>query len=496
MSPINRNIFANFFGTALVAGLTIAITPAQVRLLGVEAYGIVGFITTLQLAFAALDLGLSSTLTRELAADHSEGKRESIALVRTGLSLYYAIAALVGLLLAALAGPIARNWFNTATLSPELLEHSLQIIALFLALRWPVALYTGIMGGLQRMDILNIVKAAAAIFRLAGGLIVLVIWRSLDSYLWWIAFSALVELFLFALACKGVYRLMPWTPGISIAVIQRVWRFSLSMNLLGITALIIVQMDRLIVSKQLSLVDLGYYNLAYTVATGLALIIGAISSAVMPSFAALQPDENPQVVIGQYIKADRLMLGLVGFASFVLMAYGDLILQLWIGNASEGAIVPLIFLAFGFWCNSIAAIAYNFAVAKGRPERFVKVNLAIIIPYAVLIHILVGQIGIEGAAISWVALNLIYIAVLVRPVHKKLVGISTKNWLMKAVVPVAAAGSLLFIGVRVAGQIGLQDPSQPTLIALMIASCILYGIFMLNFVGLKQLDFFKRRNLL
>jgi O-antigen/teichoic acid export membrane protein len=64
MSVIGRNIFANFFGIALVTALTVAITPAQIRILGVEAFGIVGFIATLQLAFTALDLGLSSTLTR------------------------------------------------------------------------------------------------------------------------------------------------------------------------------------------------------------------------------------------------------------------------------------------------------------------------------------------------------------------------------------------------------------------------------------------------
>ena len=495
MSVVGRNIFANLFGIALVTALTVAIIPAQIRILGIEAFGVVGFIATLQLAFTALDLGLSSTLTRELAADHSEGKKDSVLLVRTALSLYYGIAIVVGLLLAILAGPIAHNWFNASALSVELLEHSLQIIALFLAVRWPVALYTGILSGFQRMDTLNIVKSVAAIVRLAGGLIVLIAWRTLDSYLWWIALSAVIEVALFALACRGIYALMPWMPGISNKAVQRVWRFSLSMNLLGILALIIVQMDRLIVSKQLSLVELGQYNLAYTAATGLALVTGAISSAVLPAFAALREDSAPQMVVEQYIKADRMMLSVMGFAAFTLMAYGDVILNLWIGKESAGAVSPLIYLAFGFWCNAISAIAYNFAVAKGRPERFIRVNILVILPYAILIYVLVNRFGIDGAAMGWVVLNVVYIITLVRPVHRHMVGISTTTWLTKAVLPVLAAGGLLIIGVRIAAEGWIGDLSQATCLSLLCISCFLYGVFALKYTGLNPFSF-DRKNLL
>lgn len=495
MSVIGRNIFANFFGIALVTALTVAITPAQIRILGVEAFGIVGFIATLQLAFTALDLGLSSTLTRELAADHSEGKKDSVPLVRSALFIYFGIAIVVGALLALLSGLIARHWFNAGSLRVELIERSLQLVALFLALRWPVALYTGVLSGFQRLDTLNIVKSLAAIFRLAGGLIVLLVWRTLESYLWWIAFSALVEVALYAYACRHIYALMPWAPAISRQAIQRVWKFSLRMNLLGILALMIVQMDRLIVSKQLSLVELGNYNLAYTLATGLALITGAISSAVLPAFAALRHDSAPQTVADQYIKADRLMLSIVGFAAFTLMAYGDVILHIWVGPGSAGAVNALMYLALGFWCNSISAIAYNFAVAKGRPERFIQVNMLVIIPYALLIYFLVNALGIEGAALAWVALNLVYIFVLVRPVHKEMVGISTATWITKAVLPVAIAGGTLIMGVRFSAEMYTDQLPLSTSLILLFISCVSYGVFVLKYTGLNPLKF-DRKNIL
>ena len=41
MSTLKRNIFSNLAGGAWVAVLTLAITPIQINLLGVEAFGLI-----------------------------------------------------------------------------------------------------------------------------------------------------------------------------------------------------------------------------------------------------------------------------------------------------------------------------------------------------------------------------------------------------------------------------------------------------------------------
>ena len=153
MSLVKRNIIANLLGGALLAALTVVITPLQINILGIEAYGVVGFITTLQIAFTAFDLGLSSTITRELAADPSANKQESTGLLRTASTIYGLTAVVIGLLIASLAGQMAHRWFNTHSIDASLLEQSLQVIAVARALRGPVSLYVGVLIGLQRMDV-------------------------------------------------------------------------------------------------------------------------------------------------------------------------------------------------------------------------------------------------------------------------------------------------------------------------------------------------------
>ncbi|RYD24902.1 MAG: hypothetical protein EOP89_10350, partial [Lysobacteraceae bacterium] len=141
MSLVRRNIASNLAGTITVTVLTFVLTPIQIHILGMEAFGIVGFISTLQAAFTAFDLGLSSTLTRELAADGSPTKAASAGLINTAMTVYWSMAVLLGVGLVLSSPWIGRSWFNPETMRADEIVQSLKVIAIYLALRWPVALY-------------------------------------------------------------------------------------------------------------------------------------------------------------------------------------------------------------------------------------------------------------------------------------------------------------------------------------------------------------------
>lgn len=95
-----------------------------------------------------------------------------------------------------------------------------------LALRWPVSLYSGALAGVQRIDILKIVKASVITLRLVGGILVILVW-DLSLFLIWTALSALVEVLVFQVACRMVMPEMNWRPGFSSPAILAVWGFPL-----------------------------------------------------------------------------------------------------------------------------------------------------------------------------------------------------------------------------------------------------------------------------
>ncbi len=496
MYVVRRNIVANLAGGGLLAGLTVLVTPLQINILGIEAYAIVGFITTLQVAFTAFDLGLSNTLTREIAADHSEGKRASNELLRTAATIYWISAAVIGLTLANVAGLIAEHWFKASTLEVEVLDGSLVIVALYLGLRWPVALYTGVLSGLQRMDVLNVAKVGTASLRLVGGIAVLLHWRSLNAYLLWTALNALIELIAFVLACHHVHPSMPIRPGISLPALRRVWRFALSMNALAVLAVLIIHLDRLTISKVLTLAELGHYTLAYTAAAFIPLIIAAVSSAVLPSFAAAHGRDSPGELIDQYNRADRAMLSLVGFAAFPLIAFGDLILTWWVSpEAAASASKPAAVLAAGFWCGAAIANVYNVAVAHGRPGIFLRTNLILIVPYALSMYLAIETFGILGAAGVWLLLNVGYALILVPRIHKEVLNVSTRDWITRTILPSLLIGIAAFGIPRLAAEIYFPNQAVGTAaVVALLVSMLLYGCLSLRWMDVRLRDWSALRS--
>ena len=471
MSVIRRNIVSNLLGSVWITVLTLAITPLQVNLLGIEAYGLIGFIATLQIIFTMFDLGLSSTVTRQIAMDHSPGHQDSKDLLRTAMTIYWGFACVVGVILAASSEFIANHWFNTTALSAKNVEHCLYAITFYLAARWPVAFYSGVLMGLQRMDVLNIVKTATATLRLLGGIGVLLVWPDLTVFLWWTAFNAIVEVIAYVAVCRKTTGIASWRFGFSLAALKAVWGFSLSMSALSMLALLISQLDRLMLSKMLSLEDLGYYTLAYNTASTISLGISAVSSAMMPSFAAAHCQAASGVLSRRYDQANRVILFVVGLAAFPLIFFGDAILSAWVGpTASTGASRPLALLAMGFWLSAVLSNAYSVTIATGHPGMPLKLSALSAVPYAITLYFLVLTHGIDGAALAWLLLNLTYVIFLIPSVHRSLLMVSTRRWAVRTVLPFAMLGCASFALPRLALNYLSSVPHNAiTLTALLVA---------------------------
>lgn len=435
-SLIKRNIAANLIGGVLLTALTVVITPLQINILGIAAFGVVGFISTLQIAFTGFDFGLSSTVTRELAIDKTENKEGSIQLLQTASTIFWIVAILIGTLIALLSGEIAQRWFTAQTVDIALIEQSLQVIALYLALRWPVSLYTGVLIGLQRMDVLNVVKVATASLRLIGGVLVLLTWRSLDSFLIWTAVNALIEVVSFLLICRWVHPSLPWKPGISLTDLRRVWRFSLTMNGLTILTILIVQADRLLVSRLLPLEDLGAYTLAYTAASIIPALIGAISTAVLPYLTEAYGAADKNILLRRYDTTSRFMMFATGMVTGYLIFFGEHLLALWVNpNAAAEAAMSLALLASGFLGSAAASNAYQLTVASGRANLALRISVLTALPYAAVLYFLISWLGIVGAALAWFLLNLGYVAFLVPQVHREILHISFAPYFLKILAP-------------------------------------------------------------
>lgn len=462
VTTLKRNIFANLAGGAWVAVLTLVITPLQINLLGMEGYGLLGFIMILQLVVSVLDLGLSSTITREFAGDGTPGKQASQFLLRTALTLYWGMAVLIGVALCSISGLLAAGWFRASAVEVSVLERGLQVAAIYLALRWPVALYSGVLAGIQRMDALNLAKVGAISLRLLGGIVVLLVWHDLMVFLVWNVFSAAVEVLIFATVCRRLLPGMDWRPGFSMGVVGNIWSFSLSMSALSILGMGITQLDRLLISNMMPLQSLGYYSLAYSTATAISLVLSSVSSALMPSFAVAHAENAWETLLRRYDNASRIMLFTTGLVLFSLLFFGESLLSVWVSpDAAAGAWRSLALLAGGFWLSAAVSSAYNVAVACRQPGRILRISAVSALIYAPILYWLISRWGIDGAAAAWLLLNAGYVLVIIPAVHRAILDIPVLPWFFGILVPFALLGGCAFGGARLlAGYLSLGGGAE------------------------------------
>ena len=175
MSVLKKNIAANLGGNVWTSLMSLVFVPLYIRFMGIEAYGLLGIFTALLGLFALLDMGLSSTLNREMArlSVRKDKARDMRDLVRT-LEIPYWLVGLVIAAIVVLASPlIAYHWVRVKDLSPSSVQTAVVLMGLCVAFQWPIGFYSGGLMGLQRQVLLNGINVAMATFRGVGAVLIL-----------------------------------------------------------------------------------------------------------------------------------------------------------------------------------------------------------------------------------------------------------------------------------------------------------------------------------
>jgi len=473
---LRRNIAANAIGGSLSAIFALALIPVQVRLLGVEAYGLLAFVASLQVLLSIFDLGLSPTMTREVSRDSSEGHEVSRMLIRSISLVYWPIGIGIGAVLFLAAPWLASHWLHLERLTARTATEALQLAAVVIALRWPVSLYSGVVAGRQRFVALNWLKAAMAAAGALGGIAVVLGTHSLLDLLVWMVVAAGIEL-------AGYLGLVLWlNPGLLAGRLgfsflpAGVWRYAIGINLINVLAMALTQSDRILISKLLSIQSLGYYALAYNILTGLALIPGFVTSALFPAFVVRHSVGIPTDLRETYQTATRGLMYAYNLPIWLLAIFGHDILKVLTSAATADRTAPLLtVLALGFVCNGAATLAYTASIATGNTAIPIRVNVLAVVVYLPVLTVLTLRLGGLGAAVTWLLLNLYYLPALLPPVHR-LMGVPRLPWIASSFLPFVGAGFACFGGGRLLLMLLGSDSGGATVLAA--------GLSMVAYVGI------------
>ena len=423
----------------------LVFVPLYIRYLGVEAYGLIGIFIVLQTWLALLDMGMTPTVNREVAR-HGAGvhSAESICdLLRTFELVCYAIAAAIAVAFAIASGWIARDWLNSQMLEVADVARALSLMGVVAALRFVEGLYRGAILGFQRHAWLNTVAATIATVR-GGGAVMVLAWigPTIQNFFIWQALVSMLTVLLFYFE---VHRRLPKisrAPKPSLYAFTDVWKFAGGMFLTTVLALILTQVDKIILSRVLTLEDFGSYMFATAVAGVLFQIIGPIAQSYYPRLTALVVRGDDLALGVNYHQGAQLMTIMLVPAGLALVFFPDVLLIAWTNNTKlvEHAAPVVAVLAAGTVLNGFMHIPYMLQLAYGWPTLAVRLNIVAVIFLIPALFVAIPIYGPIGAALVWLTVNGGYVFFTAHFMHMRLLpGHKWRWYIQDMILPTVSA---------------------------------------------------------
>jgi O-antigen/teichoic acid export membrane protein len=433
---LGRNLLAGLANSIWSALIGLAVVPFYLKYLGVEAYGLIGFFVTTQAVLALLDMGMAPTINREVArCSASENLQEAGKLLHTLAVVYWAIAGAIALSIVLLAPLIAGYWLQSKQLPPQTISHTVMLMGLVIACRWPVGLYQGALIGAQRSAVSSVINMAMTTIGSLGAVAVLAfISPTIKVFFIWQACVGLI----YALIIRGAaWRIIGKLKQVrfDIGELKAVWGFTVGMSGIGLTALVFTQLDKVILSKMLGLEEFGHYMLATVVVSGLYVLIAPVYNVIYPRFSVLVATGDTKQLIQLY-RVGTCMLATVIFPiAMVLVVFAEDLVFVWTGNPSiASSIAPIIaLLAAGSALHGVMYFPYALQLAYGMARLPLTINAILMIVLVPLIIFFALTYGALGGAMAWLVLHVLYVLLGTWMTHRRLLKGIGIRWLLQDV---------------------------------------------------------------
>lgn len=414
----------------LSAALGLLALPVYVSFLGIEAYGVVGLFASLQVFAAFMDLGLATTLTRELSSVTRERIADGRDLALSFEVAYVAVAVLLGAALVAGAPWVATRWVNVKILESSEVSAALQLGALALACQWPGTLYSAALAGLHRQTELAISTSAFAVVRVALTVFALTHSPSLLSF-----FSAQVAsgLLQTAFTRMQLWRALALTghrARVRAELLYKSRAFAGGMTAITATSIVLTQVDKVILSYLLPLPDFGVYAVAATLASGLYFLIGPMFSVIYPRLSALWRAGDLQGTRHLYHAGSTAMAALTLPLALVIAFFPSQALFVFTGDdelsRKNGPVLTALIL--GGALHGTMNMPYAMQLAAGWTRLTIGTNLVAIATLVPLTWWSVQRFGVTGGAVAWLGLNLGYFLCTPQLMHRRLLPGEKLRW--------------------------------------------------------------------
>lgn len=428
---LKKNVIANYLGQGWTALMGIVFMPVYIHYMGIEAYGLIGIFAILQAWLSLLDMGMTPALSREMArytggAHNAQSIRD---LLRSVEFIGFSVAILTALGVWYVSGWLASDWLKAEKLDVAVVAKAFAVMGVVTALRFIENIYRSSLVGLQKQVMLNAITSGLATLRSLGAVGVL-IWvaPTIEAFFVWQGIISAVTVTIFAIILYKALPLSSQGGRFSWPELIKIWRFAAGIMAITLLSFLLMQTDKILLSRFLTLEHFGYYALAAMVTSSLYMLVTPIDQAFFPRFTALASQEDQFSLKATYHMGSQLITVLVGAPAIVLIAFGDIILSVWTRDAALAkSIAPLLtVMSLGTLLNCFMHMPYQLQLAHGWTRLAIYTNIILVLILVPAIFWIAPKYGAIGVAWVWVVLNASYMIFAIHFMFKRL--ISTEKW--------------------------------------------------------------------
>ncbi|AMO21157.2 oligosaccharide flippase family protein [Flavobacterium columnare] len=397
---MKKNIIANLAGRFWGILSNFIFIPLYIKYLGFESYSVISFTLTITGIMTVLDAGLTAILSREFARKDIS-REEKFRIFKSLEAAYLLVVLLCISLIFISATYIGYHWIHVKSYDPDEITLFIKIIGFEIGFQLLMRFYMGGLMGIEKQVEANVYQIGWGILR--NGLIIVgiifipsllmfFIWQTVSTILFTLLFKIVLQRSIsngsvFAVSFK-----------IEKTVIAKVGKFAGGMMLIVLVAAINTQLDKLTISKVLSLENLGYYTLAVSISQGLLILINPISAALLPRFTAYYSEKKTKEATVLFSKFSLLVSILVFSIMMNLSIFSSDLIWIWTGkrDVTEKTfqLVPITALAYSML--SLQLLPYNIAISNAYTKLnniLGLISLFITIPGYILATMYYGVIG-------------------------------------------------------------------------------------------------------
>jgi O-antigen/teichoic acid export membrane protein len=231
----------------------------------------------------------------------------------------------------------------------------------------------------------------------------------------------------------------------SFAALRPLLHFAGGMFALTILSALTMQIDKVIVSKLFPLDQFAIYSLASTISQLPYSLVAPLMLAMLPRLTEMISKGMDREASELYDRFVVLVAVVAGAGSAGLALFAPEVLQLWLqlDKVPDGAVALVRILSLGWLLFTLAATPFHLGMAYGHSRTSVVTGFAsaaVAIPMLILLS---RTVGLAGAAMPWVMINIASFLALNWNIHRRFYrGPARPGW----VSLIAALGAGVVVG--------------------------------------------------